>query len=59
MTTRTKGDKGNVFEREEVPALGRCAQQMIVQSAKVIKAKQALDPLSTVTAPRGLKNFFF
>lgn len=56
IVTRTKGEDGKVHEREDVPAFGRCAQQMIVKSAKVTKVEQAPDPLSPVTAPRGLKN---
>lgn len=56
VVTRTKGEDGKVHEREEVPAFGRCAQQMIVKSAKVTKVEQAPDPLSPVNAPRGLKN---
>ena len=56
IVTRTKGDDGMVHEREDVPTFGRCAQQMIVKSAKVTKVEQAPDPLSPVTAPRGLKN---
>ena len=56
IVTRTKGEDGKVHEREDVPAFGRCAQQMIVKSAKVTKVEQAPDPLSPVNAPRGLKN---
>ena len=56
IVTRTKGDDGQMHEREEVPTFGRCAQQMIVKSAKVTKVEQAPDPLSAVNAPRGLKN---
>lgn len=56
IVTRTKGEDGKVLEREDVPTFGRCAQQMIVKSAKVTKVEQAPDPLSPVTAPRGLKN---
>lgn len=56
IVTRTKGDDGKVHERQDVLAFGRCAQQMTVKSAKATKLEQAPDPLSPVTAPRGLKN---
>lgn len=56
IVTRTKDDDGKMHEREDVPTFGRCAQQMIVKSAKVTKVEQAPDPLSPVNGPRGLKN---
>ncbi|MFM6992384.1 MAG: hypothetical protein ACKOWD_14130 [Rhodoferax sp.] len=56
IVTRIKGDDGKIYEREEVPTFGRCAQQMIVKSTKVTKVEQAPDPLSPVSAQRGLKN---